>query len=145
MAAGLVDRRRWCRASVATSDRWGDHERRDREHPREQHEQLLASKSKLIEWSHLRVANLNLAQGFPAAETIAYLEAEGKESAVLSEKLGDLYLSNGKLDLAIQNYKRALSLHSSPQQENRLKSILAEKFSGASSKPEEKKPAASAK
>ena len=94
-------------------------------HPREQHEQLEKEKSSLIEWSHLRVANLNLVQGYPVSEVITYLEKEGTNSPVLTEKLADLYFSQGKTDSAIRSYQRALTLNPSPQQRIRLKNVLA--------------------
>lgn len=105
-------------------------------HPREQHAELAAKKSPLIEWSHLRVANLNLTQGFPASEVIAYLQSEGKNSAILTEKLGDVYASEGKTDLAMESYKRALELKPSPLQEVRLKAALAARL--GAKKPESK-------
>src|SRR5437016_5707840 len=40
----------------------------------ELHGALLARKSRLIEWSHLQVVNLNLVMGFPMSEVISYLE-----------------------------------------------------------------------
>src|SRR2546427_607524 len=42
----------------------------------ELHAVLLAGNSKLIEWSHLQVANLNLVMGFPGSDVIGYLEQE---------------------------------------------------------------------
>jgi tetratricopeptide (TPR) repeat protein len=96
--------------------------------PQQQHEELLAKKSKLIEWSHLKVANLNIVNNFPMDETIQYLETEGKTSAVLMEKLGDLYQGRNKPWLIINAYAQALNLKPSPQQEARLLLTLSEKL-----------------
>ena len=42
--------------------------------PDQLHQELHARGSKLIEWSWLRLANLNLATGKPLAEVVALLE-----------------------------------------------------------------------
>jgi uncharacterized protein (TIGR03790 family) len=78
----------------------------------ELHGELLARKSQLIEWSHLQVVNLNLLAGFSVSETIDYLEQEPttQKSAVLQEKLGDIYYARGKLADAIDAYGKALKL-----------------------------------
>lgn len=98
--------------------------------PRQVHEELEARQSKLIEWSHLRVANLNLARGGNAAETVTYLEdvAVTKRSAVLSERLGDLYGVQGKPTAAATAYEQALSCEPSPLQRLRLRLSLGEKL-----------------
>ena len=92
----------------------------------ELHGELLARKSKLIEWSHLQVVNLNLAQGYPASDMIGYLEQEPttRKSAVLQEKLGDIFYSRGKLADAIDAYGKALKLEMTPQQ--RIRVMLAQ-------------------
>src|SRR5207248_8701406 len=86
--------------------------------PRQQHEELLARKSKLLEWSHLRVIDLNLAMNSPVGELVSYLEAERltRQSAVLSEKLGELYQAQGKSESSIAEYERALKLDLTPLQ-----------------------------
>jgi uncharacterized protein (TIGR03790 family) len=93
------------------------------------HRELEARGSKLTAWSWLRLANLNLAAGKPMADVVTLLEqvANAKPSAVLSEKLGDLYAAQGKPSSAIQAYARALGLDPSPQQRVRLLLTLAEK------------------
>lgn len=96
--------------------------------PQEQHEQLQKSKSKLIEWSFLRVANINLASQITPNEVAKFLEREvpeTKTSAVLSEKLGDLYKGQGKWIEAMEPYERALTLNPSPQQRLRIILTLA--------------------
>ena len=91
------------------------------------HARLVANGSKLIEWSHLQVANLNLVMGYPVAEVINYLEQEPttKNSAVLQEKLGDILYSQGKLSDAIAAYQDAVKLPMSPQQRIRVLLTLA--------------------
>jgi len=48
----------------------------------------------LREWSHLRLVNINLANRKPPGAWVDYLEGLEltKHSAVLTEKLGDLYV-----------------------------------------------------
>ena len=86
------------------------------------HGELLTRKSPLIAWSHLQIVNLNLAGGFPAADAIGYLEQEPttRTSAVLEEKLGDLFYSLGKLADAIDAYGKALKLEMTPLQRVRV-------------------------
>ena len=98
--------------------------------PDRQHQELKARGSKLIEWSWLRLANLNLAFGKPTAEVVALLEQveTTKHSAVLAEKLGDLYAAQGKPSSTVYMYQHALQLDPSPQQRIRLLLTLGEKL-----------------
>jgi tetratricopeptide (TPR) repeat protein len=98
--------------------------------PEQLHQQLHARGSKLIEWSWLRLANLNLAAGKPVAEVVALLEqvTTAQPSAVISEKLANLYAAQGKPSAAVQTYAHALGLDPSPQQRIRLLLTLAEKL-----------------
>jgi uncharacterized protein (TIGR03790 family) len=98
--------------------------------PQDQHAQLEKQKSPLLEWSHLRVVNLNLVGGYPAAEVVTYLEELQltRRSAVLMEKLGDLYQQVGKPLSSIDAYRRALKLEPSPQQRVRLTFALADRL-----------------
>ncbi|HMP84419.1 MAG TPA: TIGR03790 family protein, partial [Verrucomicrobiota bacterium] len=93
------------------------------------HMELEAAKSPLTEWSHLRVINLNIANGMPPAQMLNYLEQipNTKQSAVLSEKLGDLCNRLGKPSSAIFAYEQALNLNPSPQQRARLRLVLADR------------------
>ena len=95
--------------------------------PRQQHEALLRRHSKLIEWSHLRVVNLNLALGARPGDMIKYLTDPSipQDSAVLAEKLGDLYETEGQYNLAVKAYRKALALNPTPQQRVRLVVDLA--------------------
>lgn len=88
----------------------------------QQHEELAQRGSKLIEWSHLRVVNLNLAMDLPVPQLIDYLEKEPltRKSGVLSEKLADLYSSRAKFQEAIGTYAQALKLDPSGQQRVRV-------------------------
>ena len=94
------------------------------------HRELVTRGSKLVEWSWLRLVNVNLAAGKPTAELVALLEQldTTRHSAVLSEKLADLYAAQGKPSSAVFEYRQALSLDASPQQRVRLLLTLAEKL-----------------
>jgi len=94
------------------------------------HQQLIAQGSKLVEWSHLRWVDLNLAAGGSKEEFVRYLEHEPAtaRSAVLTEKLGDLCAALGKTHTAITEYQRALKLRPTSQQTVRLTLELGEKL-----------------
>ena len=102
------------------------------------HEDLLRRKSHLIEWSHLRVVNLNLVQHYPVSECINYLEQipETRQSAVLQEKLGDLYQLQGKPASSIHAYKAALGAQPTRIQQTRLLLALGEKLMAAGEEKE---------
>ncbi|MEQ2007482.1 MAG: hypothetical protein ABMA26_11850, partial [Limisphaerales bacterium] len=99
-------------------------------HPGEVHADLIKRHSPLVAWSHLRVVNLNLAQGTSAAEMVGYLneQAETKTSPVLLEKLGDLQLKLEKPELAIEAWDKALANQPTPQQRVRLLLARAEQL-----------------
>jgi tetratricopeptide (TPR) repeat protein len=92
--------------------------------PQALHEELTWRKSLLIEWSHLRIVNLNRNTGMPIPDLISYLEGvpETRTSAVLQEKLADLYHSAGKLGDAIEQYPKVLDLN--PTRQQRIRVIL---------------------
>ncbi|TAL05667.1 MAG: TIGR03790 family protein [Verrucomicrobia bacterium] len=94
------------------------------------HNELEQRGSPLVEWSHLRLVNLFLARGSSSLETSGYLDnlPLTKKSAVLSEKLADLYAAQGKPSSAVLLYQQALKLVSSPQQKIRLRFALGEKL-----------------
>jgi uncharacterized protein (TIGR03790 family) len=98
--------------------------------PDELKDRLQRRNSKLIEWYYLRLLNVNLAAGKPIAEGVAVLEQfeNTKTSAVLTEKLGDLYAAQGKPSSAAHAYDEALKLDPSPQQRVRLLLVLGEKL-----------------
>ncbi len=78
--------------------------------------------SKLIEWSHLLILNRNLVLDTSVAELTTYIDREpaATNSAVLQEKLGDLYRNQGKLSDAIEPYLKALRLEPTSLQRLRL-------------------------
>jgi uncharacterized protein (TIGR03790 family) len=94
-------------------------------------DELLRRNSKLLEWYYLRLLNANLVKGKPIAEAAGVLEEfeNTKTSAVLTEKLGDLYSAQGKPSSAVHAYQEALKLDPSPQQRIRLLLVLGEKLS----------------
>jgi uncharacterized protein (TIGR03790 family) len=94
------------------------------------HRELVARGSKLAEWSWLRLVDINLAAGKPMAELVALLEQldTTRHSAVLTEKLGNLYATQGKPSSAVHEYRQALQLETSPQQRVRLLLTLAEEL-----------------
>jgi uncharacterized protein (TIGR03790 family) len=106
--------------------------------PQTLHEELLRRKSPLIEWSHLRWVDFNLARGAPAADYVRYLEAEPatRHSAILTEKLAQLYQNEGKPDLAIQSLRQALALEPTPQTAVRLNLALGGQLAAAGQEAE---------
>ena len=79
---------------------------------RQRHAELEARKDKNLEWSILMWVNFRLAQNASLKEIEAYYRQTPvtRESALLQEKLGDLFKSQGKLIDAIDFYTRALKL-----------------------------------
>jgi uncharacterized protein (TIGR03790 family) len=100
--------------------------------PEQVHEELERNHSPMLPWSYLRLVNLNLANGKPPADSIAFLEelTLTKKSAILCEKLADLYSLQGKPASATHTYAQALKLDPSPQQSIRLYLVLGEKLAG---------------
>ncbi len=94
------------------------------------HEQLTQQKSPLLEWSYLRLTNTALAHGSRASAVASLIENldVAAHSAVLTEKLGDLYALEGKPSSAIWAYQNALKMNPSPQQKLRLRLSLGEKL-----------------
>jgi uncharacterized protein (TIGR03790 family) len=85
--------------------------------------------SPLLAWSHLRWVNWNMAPGAPPEEGIAYLESQPitRQSAVLTEKLADLFWAKKQLTDALDTYEQALKLNPSPQQKLRLLLMLGQR------------------
>jgi uncharacterized protein (TIGR03790 family) len=102
------------------------------------HNEFLGSTNKLAEWSTVRLINIGRAQGVGLPELSLALETapQTKESAVLSEKLAELYVAQGKPASAILTYERALKTDPSPQQKIRLRLTLGEKLIAAGRKDE---------
>src|SRR5262249_6697173 len=96
------------------------------------HAELAARNSKLVDWSILRAVNQNIALGESPLQYIEFFQkiAATQESAVLLEKLGDLYLLLGKPDAAVESYQRSLKQGPSPQQQIRLMLALGKMLEG---------------
>jgi hypothetical protein len=94
------------------------------------HAELARRHDPLIEWSYLRLMNLDLARGVPVASLANFLENLDvtAHSAVLTEKLADFYQQLGKPSSAIGTYQRALTLNPSPEQRIRIRLTLGEKL-----------------
>ncbi len=98
--------------------------------PAELHAELARTHNPLIEWSYLSIVNLGLVHSAPVAKLTAFLETipATANSAVLTEKLADLYEMQGKPSSAIATYQRALTLNPSPEQRIRIRLALGEKL-----------------
>jgi uncharacterized protein (TIGR03790 family) len=98
--------------------------------PAELHAEFARTHNPLIEWSYLRIVDLGLVHGAPVAQLAAFLETipATTNSAVLTEKLADLFETQGKPSSAIETYQRALTRNPSPEQRIRLRLTLAEKL-----------------
>jgi len=106
--------------------------------PQQLHEALERNQSKLLEWSYLNLVNRNLAKSTPLAVVVELLESLSltKSSAVLTEKLADLYAAQGKPSASAAADAEALQLHPSPQQKIRLQLSLVEKLTALNREPE---------
>jgi uncharacterized protein (TIGR03790 family) len=94
------------------------------------HAEFARTHNPLIEWSYLRIVDLGLVHGAPVAQLVAFLETipATTNSAVLTEKLADLFETQGKPSSAIQTYQLALTRNPSPEQRIRLRLTLGEKL-----------------
>ena len=106
--------------------------------PQKLHAELLRAHNPLDEWAYLRLINLGLAHGARLAEMAGILENldATTDSAVLTEKLANLYDAQGKPSSAILTWQNALKLNPSPQQRIRLRLTLGEKLQAADRVPE---------
>ena len=98
--------------------------------PPELHALLARTSNPLIEWSFDRLLCLDLAHGLRPAQLQTFLAnlPVTAQSAVLNEKLADLYWAAGKPNSAIEAWQNALKLKPSPQQNIRLRLTLGEKL-----------------
>ncbi|MDB6121949.1 MAG: hypothetical protein JWQ71_942 [Pedosphaera sp.] len=96
--------------------------------PQEQYDELEHRHSKLIEWYYLRATNFKLINGTPLAEMVSAMEKleTAKKSAVLMEKLADMYTAQGKPASSAHALQEALKLDPSPQQRIRIMLTLAD-------------------
>ena len=94
------------------------------------HAELARRHDPLIEWSYLRLMNLDLVRGVTVATLANFLESldTTTNSAVLTEKLADFYQMQGKPSSAIATCQRALTLNPSPEQRIRIRLTLGEKL-----------------
>jgi tetratricopeptide (TPR) repeat protein len=106
--------------------------------PQDQHAELESRHSKLIEWSYLKLINFRMAGGTPMTEMIGALEnlKETGESAVLQEKLGEMYSLEGKPSSSVHALQQALKLDPSPQQRIRVMLTLADRLLQLKREPE---------
>jgi uncharacterized protein (TIGR03790 family) len=92
----------------------------------QQQQNLERSQSKLLEWLQLRAVNYRLVHGAPPVEAIAYLENAPitHESAVLTEKLAELYSQAGRAEDSVKALQQVLKLGPTPQQRIRVTLVL---------------------
>ena len=97
------------------------------------HAELARAHNPLIEWSFLRLVDLDLVRGVRAAQLASFVEnlPVTTNSAVLSEKLADLCEQEGKPSSAIDAYELALTRHPSPEQRIRIRLTLSDKLVAA--------------
>ncbi len=97
--------------------------------PPELLESLQRRNSDRLAWYYLLAVNQRLAAGARPAEAIEVLESLplARTSAILTEKLADLYWSRGSMSDAIDLYEVALRRNPSPVQRQRLLLTAAEK------------------
>jgi tetratricopeptide (TPR) repeat protein len=101
--------------------------------PQKLHAELAREHNPLDEWSYLRLVDLGLARGARLTEMSQILENldAATNSAVLTEKLADLYDAQGKPSSAILTWQNALKLNPSPQQRIQLRLTLGDKLQAA--------------
>jgi uncharacterized protein (TIGR03790 family) len=99
----------------------------------ELHADLARTHNPLIEWSFLRLVDLDLVHDVPVGRLANFVEnlPATTNSAVLSEKLADLYEMEGKPSSAIDTYELALTRHPSPEQRIRIRLTLSDKLVAA--------------
>ncbi|HWF20199.1 MAG TPA: TIGR03790 family protein [Verrucomicrobiae bacterium] len=98
--------------------------------PAELAEDLQRRHDKNLEWAYVRLANLKLLQGAPLERIIEALENADmtKGSAVLQEKLADLYHTQGKPESSVHALQEVLNLNPTPQQRVRVMLTLSERL-----------------
>jgi len=99
----------------------------------ELHAELARTHNPLIEWSFLRLADSELARGGAAMRVANFIDnlPATTNSAVLTEKLADIYESEGKPFSAIDAYELALTRHPSPEQRIRIRLALGDRLVAA--------------
>ncbi len=101
-----------------------------KESPLAWHARLARTGNPLIEWSFERLVNLDLAHGARTPQMEQFLEnlPATARSAVLTEKLAEIYEARGKPSSAIDAWQNALKLNPSPQQRLRIRRTLGGKL-----------------
>ena len=101
-----------------------------RKPPGQLHRELELSNDARLQWSHLRIVNLNFVTAFPIENLIGHLLQTPltASSAVLQEKLGWLYQLQSKSSEQILAWNGALNSNPSPLQKVRLLLGLADLF-----------------
>ncbi|MGA3283374.1 MAG: TIGR03790 family protein [Verrucomicrobiota bacterium] len=101
--------------------------------PAQLHAELARAHNPIIEWSFLRLVDLDLVHGVHVAQLANFVEnlPVTTNSAVLTEKLADLYEMEGKPSSAIDTYALALTRHPSPEQRIRIRLTLSDKLVAA--------------
>ncbi|MDR3377079.1 MAG: TIGR03790 family protein [Verrucomicrobiae bacterium] len=101
--------------------------------PLEIHAQMAQTHNPLIEWSFEQMVNRDRARGMPASQLEGFLKnlPATARSAVLTEKLAELYSAAGNSEAALTNWQQALKLNPSPEQRIRLRRILGPKLLAA--------------
>jgi len=91
---------------------------------------LARTQNPLVEWAYERLVNLDLIHGARLPQLEGFLEnlPATARSAVLTEKLAEIYAALGKPSSAIDTWQNALKLNPSPQQRLRLRQTLGEKL-----------------
>ena len=94
--------------------------------PKKVEAELLNTKNRDIDWFRLLAINQGLASGAPEAAAIEHIEKlkETPTSAVLQEKLGELYARTSQATKAKTAFTAANKLSQSPKQKQRLKAAL---------------------
>ena len=94
----------------------------DRQQVQQQLQNLEKHRSKLLEWAQLQDVNQRLVRGAPLAEAITYLEKTPMthQSAVLTEKLAELYSQAGKAEDSVKALQQVFKLNPTPQQRVRV-------------------------
>jgi uncharacterized protein (TIGR03790 family) len=89
---------------------------------------LQSRQDPLLSWCYVRLVNMNLANGGSLTASVSFLESleQNRNSAVLQERLAELYRAQGKPASSALAFERALTLKPSPQQRIRILLTLGE-------------------
>jgi uncharacterized protein (TIGR03790 family) len=98
----------------------------------EQRQNLERRHSRLVEWLFLDELNRHLVHGMPAGDAISALEDSPmtRQSAVLTEKLAELYFQTGRVDASIRALQQVLKLNPTPEQRVRVTLALGVRLMG---------------